>query len=65
MFGRSTDVWSVDAWLRRLRGVSPPVRGNVYWWPVLYAELAVAMFMFGAFVQKFRETGFNWALSDN
>ncbi len=65
MFGRSTDVWSVDAWIRRLGGHAPPNRGNVYWWPVLFAELAVTMFMFGAFVQKFRRTGFNWALSDN
>ncbi|MGE0516178.1 MAG: hypothetical protein AB7O71_19695, partial [Hyphomicrobiaceae bacterium] len=65
MFARSADVLSVDAWLRQKRGHSALDRGNVYWWPVIFAELATALFMFGAFYQKFRETGFYWALSDN
>lgn len=65
MFGASADVWSVDALIRRLRRKSRPERGPVYWWPVIFAELATALFMFGAFVQKFRDTGIYWALSDN
>lgn len=65
MFARSSDVWSADAWIRKVRGHAAPDRGNIYWWPVIFAELATALFMFGAFYQKFRETGFFWALSDN
>jgi hypothetical protein len=65
MFARSADVLSVDASIRSYRGYPRPDRGNVYWWPVIFAELATALFMFGAFYQKFRDTGFYWALSDN
>jgi hypothetical protein len=65
MFARSADVFSVDAVVRSYRGKSRPDRGNVYWWPVIFAELATCLFMFGAFFQKFRDGGFNWALSDN
>lgn len=65
MFGRSSDVWSVDSMLRQWRGRALKPRGNIYWWPVLFAELATALFMTGAFFQKFRETGVHWALSDN
>ncbi len=65
MFGRSADVWSVDAAIRVARKIPRPERGNCYWWPVIFAELATALFMFGAFIQKFRGTGLQWALSDN
>lgn len=66
MFSRhSGDVLSVDALIRKLRRLPARDYQGSYWWPVIYAELATAMFMFGAFFQKFRETGVYWALSDN
>jgi hypothetical protein len=48
-----------------MRNKEIPNRGNVYWWPVIFAELAVALFMFAAFYQKFAPNGLNWAISDN
>lgn len=66
MFSRhSGDVWSLDALLRRFRNIPPRLQPGQYWWPVIFAELATVLFMFGAFVQKFRDTGVFWALSDN
>jgi hypothetical protein len=68
MFGRSGDVLSVDALIRWFRGRPSPVKvyDGRYWWPVLFAELATHMFMFGAFFQKWTNgNGIWWALSDN
>ncbi|MEM9600703.1 MAG: hypothetical protein AAF926_06745, partial [Pseudomonadota bacterium] len=68
MLGRSGDRWSVDAYLRELfRRPDPYLKQNgSYWWPVLLAELATHLFMFGAFYSKFTNgDGFWWAWSDN
>lgn len=65
MFCRSADVLSVSWLFRKWRGYPQLYRGEVYWWPVIFAELATALFMFGAFFQKFRDGGVFWALSDN
>ncbi len=68
MFGRSGDVLSLDAAIRRWRSLPSPLKKHdgEYWWPVLFAELATHMFMFGAFYQKFTQgNGVWWAWSDN
>ncbi|RJG05270.1 hypothetical protein D3870_03875 [Noviherbaspirillum cavernae] len=68
MFGRSGDVLSVDAVVRRFRALPSPLKKHdgEYWWPVLFAELSTHMFMFGAFYQKFTlGNGVWWAWSDN
>jgi hypothetical protein len=65
MFARSADVLSVDYLINKWRNNSNKEQGNIYWWPVIFAELSVALFMFGAFFQKFRAGGIYWALSDN
>lgn len=65
MFAKSADVLSVDYLINKWRNNSNKEKGNIYWWPVIFAELSVALFMFGAFFQKFRAGGIYWALSDN
>lgn len=68
MFGRPGDRLSVDDLIRRLLRRPDPVlkHDGRYWWPVLFAELATHMFMWGAFFQKMRNGGgVWWALSDN
>lgn len=66
MFSRhSGDVFSLDSVIRKMRGQPMRFAQGHYWWPVIFAELATALFMFGAFFQKFRDTGVYWALSDN
>jgi hypothetical protein len=68
MFGRSGDVLSVDAAMRKALGRPDPVPAHQgrYWWPVLFAELATHLFMFGAFYQKVTQgNGIWWAWSDN
>lgn len=66
MFARSSDVLSFDSLIRKWRGKKSSIQWKqIYWWPVIFSELAVALFMFGAFLQKFRNGGIFWALSDN
>lgn len=66
MFGRSTDVLSVDALIRKFRGKELRISNQaIYWWPVIGAELATHFFMLGAFYQKFHIHGYWWSLSDN
>lgn len=62
---RSADVFSIDAAVRRFFKLPAHNFQGTYWWPVIFAELSTAAFMFGAFFQKFRDTGFYWAVSDN
>jgi len=68
MFGRSGDRLSLDWLIRKRLGLSDPFQkyNGSYWWPVLLAELATHLFMFGAFYSKFTiGDGIWWALSDN
>ncbi|RJG07361.1 hypothetical protein D3870_16365 [Noviherbaspirillum cavernae] len=68
MLGRSGDVLSIDALIRRIRSLPSPLKQHdgLYWWPVLFAELSTHMFMFGAFYQKWTVgNGIWWAWSDN
>ncbi|NOX51711.1 MAG: hypothetical protein GXP16_14435 [Gammaproteobacteria bacterium] len=68
MFCRSGDRWSVDWLLRKIFCRPDPFakHDGGYWWPVLAAELATHLFMFGAFYSKITVgDGVWWALSDN
>lgn len=68
MLGRSGDRLSIDSLIRKVFKRPDPVLRNkgMYWWPVLLAELATHLFMFGAFYSKFTNgDGIWWAWSDN
>ncbi len=69
MFGRSGDKLSIDAAIARMFGrkLAPPsAHDGVYRWPVMAGELAVHLFLFGAFWSKMMNGGgIMWALSDN
>jgi hypothetical protein len=60
------DALSVDAWLRRRRGLPPPA-GHAYQWSVRLVQLAVAvMFASGAIMKLVAGKGtLAWAFSDN
>ena len=72
VFARHSDVWSLDAWLARVRarrrGVSRPAAavGPAYGWPVRAAMLAVALAYLIAGLHKIVESGgLGWASSEN
>jgi hypothetical protein len=60
------DALSVDAWLRRRRGLPPP-EGHAYQWSVRLVQLAIAiMFASGAVMKLVAGKGtLAWAFSDN
>ncbi|MGN6106974.1 MAG: hypothetical protein ACTHU0_17850 [Kofleriaceae bacterium] len=64
---RCGDALSVDAWLRRRRGLPPLDVPRGYQWSVRLVQLAVALMFVGAFFHKLAHARFtlDWALSDN
>jgi hypothetical protein len=69
MFGRSGDRLSIDTLLSKLftgKWLREKHREADWRWPVVAGELAVHMFLFGAFFSKMLNgNGIMWALSDN
>ncbi len=67
MFGAAGASLSLDrilhVWLRWPFGRAPAPDG--YYWPVLAAQIAVALFYFAAFWAKLYHGGLYWAFSDN
>jgi hypothetical protein len=64
---RGGDVWSVDAWLRRRRGLAECNVARAYQWSLRLVQLAVALMFFSAVLAKLYFGGFTpaWAISDN
>lgn len=64
---RGGDIWSVDAWLRKRRGLPELDVAAGYQWSLRLVQLAVALMFFSAFLAKMFFGGFTpaWALSDN
>ncbi len=64
---RGGDAYSVDAWLRRRRGLPPAVAAGGYQWSLRLCQLAVALMFLSACVFKLGAGGgtLRWALSDN
>jgi hypothetical protein len=64
---RGGDVWSVDAWWRRRRGLPEVEVPGAYQWSLRLCQLAVALMFLSACVFKIGAGGgtLAWALSDN
>jgi hypothetical protein len=64
---RGGDVLSLDALIRRKRGLPPLNLPNAYQWSIRLVQLAVALMFAGACFHKFLHAHFTlrWALSDN
>ncbi|HTR52622.1 MAG TPA: hypothetical protein VMJ10_18030 [Kofleriaceae bacterium] len=64
---RGGDTLSIDAWLRRCRGVPPVDVARGYQWSLRLVQLAVAMMFASAAFDKLAAGHFTlrWALSDN
>jgi uncharacterized membrane protein YphA (DoxX/SURF4 family) len=70
MFARANASLSVDALLARLQGraiADVPLSRHSLWWPVIFAQLTVCLFFFGAGFAKLMASDFTlaWAFSDN
>ncbi|WFU66720.1 hypothetical protein [Bradyrhizobium brasilense] len=72
MFGRAGDYLSFDYVIRRYWlnwPASRLFRDGSYWWPVLLAQIAVALFYFAGFFAKVTgpdwDSGLSWVFSDN
>jgi hypothetical protein len=71
MFGRAGDCLSVDSFVQRFFGKSRQTKTHdgQYWWPVLLAQAAVALFYFGGFYAKWSGPDWSftldWIFSDN
>lgn len=65
-FSRCGDVWSVDAWLRRRRGIdTTPVLSGEYRWPIRTVWVVMAMVFFQAGLNKLIKAGPGWAAPDS
>lgn len=66
-FGRPADVWSVDALIRKRKGLPAPypVTDPVYGLPVKFILLHFGIIYFFAGVIKLWDCGFDWALTDS
>jgi hypothetical protein len=65
--GRTGDALSLDALLRRRRGLLPRDAPHGYWWSVQLVVLAVSLMFAGAALHKIAsgQLTLRWALSDN
>lgn len=65
--GRTGDTLSLDAWIRKLRGLPPVDVPRGYQWSLRLVQLAVALMFAGAAFHKIAHGQFTlrWALSDN
>jgi len=62
---RAADAWSVDAWLRKRRGLAAPPPSAEYSWPVRFIAVLVVTMYGAAGLTKLKTTGLAWATSDN
>lgn len=62
---RCGDAWSVDAWIRRRRGLIPPPPGGEYRWPVRAVWVTMATIFFAAGMAKVIQGGPAWVFSDH
>lgn len=61
----SGDALSVDAWLRRRRGIVPPRASLAHGVPVRAAWVSIGLIFFFPGLWKLHQQGLGWALSDN
>lgn len=59
------DAWSVDAWLRKRRGLAVPPAAAVYGIPIRAAWILIACLYFFPGVHKLATSGLAWIFSDN
>jgi hypothetical protein len=64
-FARAADAWSIDAWLRKRRGVARPQPSAEYRWPRLFIAVMLGSMYGAAGLSKLRVSGFEWGLGDN
>lgn len=64
-FSRSGDALSVDALIRRKRGLPPPAPSGEYRWPVRMVWVLMSVLFFAAGMAKIIRGGLDWALSEN
>lgn len=62
---RAADAWSLDAFLRRLRGrsVGPAAPSGAHRWPLRFVGLMVITMYTAAGASKLMHSGWDWALS--
>jgi predicted DCC family thiol-disulfide oxidoreductase YuxK len=60
-------AWSIDALVAAARRRSPlsPIPSGEYTWPIRFVWVAMSLIFFAAGVSKLRQSGFEWAFSDN
>lgn len=62
----AADTWSLQAVLRRIRGLAPAARDQLsYALPVLVGMILIALMYFFPGLAKLTTSGLEWALSDN
>lgn len=59
------DHGSIDAWLRRRRGVQRPAQSGEYHWPVRFVWVVWVIVYFAAGISKLRTAGLEWVFSDS
>lgn len=63
---RCGDAISVDAWLRKRRGLGASAAPSFeYYWPVRLVQALTALMFFGAGISKLQKSGIDWAFSEN
>ena len=60
-------AWSIDALVAAARRRSPrlPAPSGEYTWPIRFVWVAMSLIFFAAGVSKLRQSGLEWAFSDN
>ena len=62
---RCGDAWSLDAVIRRRRGVAEPAASGEYRWPVRMVWLLLSIVFCAAGASKLVRSGFEWITSDH
>lgn len=61
----AADAWSVDAWLKKRRGLPAALPSGEYRWPVRFLGLLILTMYAAAGGSKLLRTGLDWAASDS
>ncbi len=64
-FARAADAWSIDAWLRKRRGLPRPQPSAEYRWPRYFITVMLGSMYGAAGLSKLRASGLSWGLGDN
>ncbi len=64
LLSRAGDVWSIDAWRKRRRGVVIRLQEWEASWPIRSAQIYVAAFYFVSAVAKLRMSGWAWGSAE-